>query len=1163
MRIDELKAGQVLSGIVPGKNVTLIAATPIGSNAMDVTYRLPDGSVSNQLLFDSEMSGIHLVSGSKYSFACDAATFQLVAEANRIKLAYLFDPYIAVHTSSIEPLPHQITAVYENMLQKHPLRYVLADDPGAGKTIMAGLLIKELLIRGDVKRCLVVAPGSIVEQWQDELFQKFNIRFDILTNDMLEGSVSGNAFEEHDLLIARLDKLSRNEDVQNKLSAAAEWDLVIIDEAHKLSASVMGNKVNYTKRYRLGQLLSQRARHFLLMTATPHNGKEADFQQFMCLVDPDRFQAHSGAVKTRSTYDDVMRRLVKEELLKFDGKPLFPERFATTISYELSEQEMDLYNDVTSYVRTQFNRAERLNDSKRAVVGFALTVLQRRLASSPEAIYQSLHRRRERLEDRLHGIAAASSYTASVSDDFDEDDYTEDELEHMEDSVLDESTAAATKEELTAEVLTLKDLEAKADAIRHSNRDEKWTQLSTLLQSPELTTPSGQREKIIIFTEHRDTLRYLEGKIKTLLGSNDAVLTIHGSLSRDDRRDVQNKFRQDKDVTVLIATDAAGEGINLQRAHLMVNYDLPWNPNRIEQRFGRIHRIGQKNICHLWNLIAKGTREGDVFSSLFLKLEEERTALGGKVFDVLGKLSFDNKPLRDILIEAIRTDNEPQHREYINRVVNAALDTKHLQELLSSYALTNEVMDANAVFKIKEQMERMEARRLQPYYVQDFFEKAFSLAGGYYHKREANRFEITRVPQSIQTALPSARWGNKVLKQYERITFVREGVSMDGKPDADLICPGHPLLDSLIAWVEKNFSDEYNKGGILVDPQSRSDQPRLLCCLDTSIRDAVQIDGSNRIVARQMSYVEIHKDGTASNAGFAPYLDYCGIPDGKLTKTREIIRSETWMSFDVENIAVRHAVSSIIPELFAETKGYRTDTIDKIKHEVRSRLQAEINYWDRKAGEYRDKINRGDANPATPLHLREAENKANELDARRKRRLEELDLEMQMAPMPPVLNSVALIIPQSMLMETAQAETMYGTDRDAVEKAAMDAVLDIEKNLGFVTNDVSSLNCGYDIESVIPESMRTESVLRCIEVKGRSKDHAGTVTLSRNELNTALNIPQQFILALVTVDGDRTTTTYCMNCFSDRFDPAANCVTFDTQKLIEKSTVIYDERTDR
>ena len=270
--------------------------------------------------------------GRPWSFDGDGALFRLVSEAHRIRLAHLFDPLLAVHTSLIEPLPHQITAVYGAMLPRQPLRFLLADDPGAGKTIMAGLLIKELIARGDLQRCLIVCPGMLAEQWQDELYRRFNLPFEILTNDKLEAARTGNWFFETNLAIARLDKLSRNEDVQAKLAVPdCRWDLIVCDEAHKMSATFFGGEIKYTKRYKLGQLLSTLTRNFLLMTATPHNGKEEDFQLFMALLDGDRFEGRFRDGVHVADVSDLMRRMVKESLLKFDATPLFPERIAYTV----------------------------------------------------------------------------------------------------------------------------------------------------------------------------------------------------------------------------------------------------------------------------------------------------------------------------------------------------------------------------------------------------------------------------------------------------------------------------------------------------------------------------------------------------------------------------------------------------------------------------------------------------------------------------------------------------------------------------------------------------------------------------------------------------------------------------------------------------------------
>src|SRR6266404_527961 len=406
-RLEDLQPTAAVRGILPEQVVTVVSVQWFGSEALELTYKGPSGRVANELLYRHDEPRIQVVEhGRPWSFDGDGHLFRLVSEAHRIRLAHLFDPVLAVHTSLVEPLPHQITAVYEAMLPRQPLRFLLADDPGAGKTIMAGLFIKELIARGDLQRCLVVCPGSLAEQWQDELYRRFHLPFEILTNDKLEAARTGNWFAETNLVIARLDKLSRNEVVQQKLQAPdCRWDLVICDEAHKMSATVFGGETKYTKRYRLGQLLSGLTRHLLLMTATPHNGKEADFQLFLALLDGDRFEGRFRDGVHVADVSDLMRRMVKESLLKFDGTPLFPERIAYTVPYKLSEAGAALYKAVTDYVREEFNRAEALENDKRAgTVGFALTILQRRLASSPEAIYQSLRRRKERLAGRLREL---------------------------------------------------------------------------------------------------------------------------------------------------------------------------------------------------------------------------------------------------------------------------------------------------------------------------------------------------------------------------------------------------------------------------------------------------------------------------------------------------------------------------------------------------------------------------------------------------------------------------------------------------------------------------------------------------------------------------------------------------------------------------------------
>jgi len=554
------------------------------------------------------------------------------------------------------------------------------------------------------------------------------------------------------------------------------------------------------------------ARHLLLMTATPHTGIMEDFQLFLALLDADRFEGKPREAAHTISAPDLMRRLVKEKLLKFDGTPLFPERRAYSPTYPLSDSEALLYKQVTEYVQQEMNRAERLKaegEGRRgAVVGFALTTLQRRLASSPEAIYQSLARRRKRLlnrvaEERLRkrgGELAAELGTPTVpdefrdiEDEFDIDDLPDAELEELEEKVVDEASAARTMAELETEIASLATLEELAAQVRVSGADRKWEELAGILQhTPEMFDSYGNRRKLIIFSEHRDTLNYLVEKLRTLLGRAESVVAIHGGMPRDERRKMQEAFTQDKNVLVLVATDAAGEGINLQRAHLMVNYDLPWNPDRIEQRFGRIHRIGQTEVCHLWNLVAEDTREGLVFQRLFAKLEEQRKALGDQVFDVLGE-ALSGKALRELLIEAVRYGEQSNVRARLHAVVDATVGNT-LREVVHDRALVHDVMTMADVERIRDEMERAEARKLQPHFIRAFFMEAFALLGGAVREREPGRFEITHVPAELRRRDRQIGIGAPMLRRYQRVTFEKELIAVEGRPLAEYVTPGHPLL---------------------------------------------------------------------------------------------------------------------------------------------------------------------------------------------------------------------------------------------------------------------------------------------------------------------------------------------------------------------------------
>ena len=1198
-RLEELTPGASVRGILPDSLVTVIATDWYGGDALKLTYKDAKGGLGDRILYRTDESTFDIaVAGRQWSFDGDGALYRLVSEAQRIRLAHLFDPLLAVHTSMVMPLPHQITAVYESMLPRQPLRFLLADDPGAGKTIMAGLLIKELIARGDLHRCLIVCPGSLAEQWQDELHDKFNLPFDILTNDKLEASRTGNWFLENNLVIARLDKLSRNEELQDKLEAPdAGWDLVVCDEAHKMSASLFGQEIKYTKRYNLGAKLSRLTRNFLLMTATPHNGKEADFQLFMALLDGDRFEGrYRGEGVHTVDVSDLMRRVVKEDLLKFDGTPLFPDRIAYALPFKLSKPEADLYQAVTEYVRDEFNRADALDNTKRAgTVGFALTILQRRLASSPEAIYQSLKRRRERLESRQKelellnrgGQVAAPTYTGPVLDDTeieDLEDAPDDELEAAEEEVLDQATAARTIAELKTEIETLRRLEAMAQVVRKSGTDTKWMELSALVGDifrstggpvtvGERPMPRGSgaiekpeaspRQKLVIFTEHRDTLNYLHDRIVRQCGRSSAVVLIHGGVAREDRLNAQEAFRHNPDVQVLLATDAAGEGINLQRAHLMVNYDLPWNPNRLEQRFGRIHRIGQTKVCHLWNLIAQETREGDVYLKLLEKLEAARAALGGQVFDVLGKVQFEGKPLRDLMIDAVRYGDQPEVQAKLTTVVEGALDKAQLQALIEDRALAHDSMDVSRVRKIREDMERAEARRLQPHYVESFFLEAFKQLGGTAKEREGRRYQVSRVPGVIRhrDRIIGSRYA--VQPQYERITFEKSLVSPVDQALAAFICPGHPLLDATIDVTLERHRDLLRRGTILVDERDPGTSPRVLFTVEHAVEDARMADGGRRrVISRQLLYVEIDQAGNARHVQYAPYLDYRPLKEGDPTPEQVLARSEcSWISASLEKTAEVHAITHMVPHHLAEVRDLRLALIAKTEAAVKDRLTKEINHWDHRAQQLKAQEQAG---KSPSLNSSEARKRADQLQDRLQKRLADLKLEAQISAQPPVVLGGLLVIPSGLLtqMTGKKPEPTVPTDTLRWSALARAAVMDAEKKLGYEPVDRELEKLGYDIESRDPSTGH----LRFIEVKGRAAGSA-TITVTKNEILYSLNKPDDFILAIVEFgEGEKHRIGYVRNPFKREPDFGVTSVNYDMQELMRRATepaaTVFEKRLD-
>jgi superfamily II DNA or RNA helicase len=1167
LKLEDIKKDAQLRGIEPDEIARVVTVDSIGENAITVYYKTSQGRLGEQMLFRSDEPRLSLAAaGRPWGFDAPGEEFKLALEAYRISMAHLFDPMMAIHTSNVEPLPHQISAVYEAMLPRQPLRFILADDPGAGKTVMAGLFVRELMMRADAKRILIISPGSLTEQWQDEMDEKFGTQFDLFSREKQEQCVTGNYFAEQDLLICRLDQLSRNENYQTLLKAT-QWDLIIVDEAHKLSASYFGKKVNKTKRFLLGELLGTLTRHFLLMTATPHNGKEEDFQLFLSLLDSDRFYGRFRDGAHKVDISDLMRRMVKEDLLRFDGTRLFPERRAYTANYDLSPAEQALYEDVTDYVRNEMNRADNLVDAQRkGRVGFALTQLQRRLASSPAAIFQSLRRRQEKLEAKLEDMRTLSS-SARISEDSAEyiirkridlpenlddaeDELTSEEYENWVDQVVDQTTAAESVSELMAEIEILKDLKHKAHLLVQSQSDRKWDELrSIMLDTPEMKTAAGNRRKLIIFTEHKDTLNYLRERITGVLGKSDAVTVIHGGVHRDERRKVQEQFRNNPDVLVLLATDAAGEGVNLQNANLMVNYDLPWNPNRLEQRFGRIHRIGQREVCHLWNLVANETREGAVFQRLFEKLEVERLALGGRVFDILGE-AFENHSLKQLLMDAIRYGELPETRAKMEEVIDGALDADHIKDIMKRNALVEQHMRMEDLFAVKEEMERAEARKLQPFFIRSFFGEAFRHLGGEMRPREATRFEIRHVPASIRERdrlIGGTR--TPVLGKYERICFEKEQIHLRDKPMADLVHPAHPLMAAVTDLVLEAHRAKLKQGAVLVDPDDASKEPRVLFMIDHSVRES---SGEKQSTAsRRLQFVAIDRHGKATHAGWAPHLDLQPIETEDRGAIKDILDAP-WMTGDLDAVALQYASEKLVPEHYDEVRTRRERQADKIMAAVQDRLVREINYWSDRYIKLTDEVAAGRQPRVQPANARRI---AEELSARLEQRKRELQIMKNVVSSTPVVIGGALVIPQGLLDERAGRQT-FSVDAEArsrIEQIAMRAVIDLERSLGHTVTDVSSAKCGWDITAQPPVREGKLPDARHIEVKGRAQGQC-TITVSRNEIIYALNQSEKFILAIVIVDGDTHAGPYYIRSpFTQEPDFSVASINYDLKDLLEKA----------
>lgn len=760
----------------------------------------------------------------------DSMTIADMLQYHLLKQDICYADQQARGNSNVMPLPHQIEAVYSRMMQSPNVRYLLADDPGAGKTIMSGVLISEMIARSSVHRILILVPPLVLSQWQEELKSKFGEDFTIVNRSLMNAS-SGNPFEQYDKILCSLYWGMRDEVKAFILST--EYDLVIVDEAHKMAAYTISSKKKHqtrrTKLYRLGESLAQKTEHLLLLTATPHKGDSENYRHLLCLLDEDLFNSHIQAGQIRDISKPYVIRRLKESMVQFDGAPLFPKRTTKTLAFDLSPAELELYEAVTEYVSQHFNRAKREGNKS---TSFAMMILQRRLSSSIEAIYLSLVRRRERLQN------LAIEEFKRLEREF----VTADELSNAEAETFEDEMIGASSEldpyEIEVEIEQLDLLIHLTEKIRENNVEHKYDELEQTLFGSEGLIASG--EKLLIFTESRDTLRYLERRLKEHVSD---IALIEGSMKMEDRQRAVQKFRNE--VPIMIATDAGGESINLQFCNQMINYDIPWNPNKLEQRMGRIHRIGQKNEVFVFNLVAINTREGQVMERLLTKLETMRTDLGSDlVYDFLGDVleSFDLS-LDDLMVEAI------ENREHLDEVIakmERILSAEHLELIeLAKRESNADTVDLPGVRKTFNDLKlRALPQRAYSHFIKRELEKQRMTPT----ERVKNIFRISYLPKAVLQK--AQKLGLQLSKKDDWVLTTDRKLA---GTDVALVTAGHPLVKLLLSEAEEQrMTSKLNTYQVNLSTPIALDVVVFTYCLR---------DGNNRVIASELRIIGRQQTG--------------------------------------------------------------------------------------------------------------------------------------------------------------------------------------------------------------------------------------------------------------------------------------------------------------
>jgi len=1065
----QIKEGNILKGPFWPEKVKVISVKNIGINIIIEAIGLEKNhTYYNSILTIEDINNkIEIEEEKKYSFSGDAESLFLYIESHRIRNAFQFDPLYAVNVSQIDPLPHQIEAVYHYIMQNPHIRFLLADDPGAGKTIMAGLLLKELKYRGLVTRVLIVVPGQLKDQWMREMKEKFQENFTIVDRNVMRSEYGKNIFTDKNQVIISMD-FAKQDDVILALRES-NWDLCIVDEAHKMSAYKYGEKITKTQRYTLGEVLSHNTTFLLFLTATPHRGDPENFRLLLDLLEPGFFantEMLSESIKNKD--NPLFLRRLKEDLKNLDGTPIFPPRKVQTIKYNLSEDEKNLYNEVTEYVKYQYNKA--LKKDKRNVA-FALTILQRRLASSVRAVRKSLERRYKRLKE-LYEKGQELYNKDQTFQEVDYENYLEDleekERWKKEEELLEKLTSAETFEELKDEIEKLAHLVDLAKEVEKKEIETKLTELKKLMDEENLRET---KTKLLLFTESRDTLEYLVEKIKKW---GYSVVEIHGGMDLDERIRAESIFRNE--AQIMVSTEAGGEGINLQFCWIMVNYDIPWNPNRLEQRMGRIHRYGQQHEVHIYNLISTDTIEGKIINRVFQKLEQIKEHLGlDRVFDVIGDV-LTGKNLKDLIMEAIAN---PNTMEDILKDFERTPDQKiiNLVKEASLEALATRHIDLS---RILGEQRKAKENRLVPEYIEEFFKRAAKAFNIKMEKREDGLWRISNVPFEIrkQSYEFKLKFG-EVQKEYAKISFDKEKAF---KTQAEFVAMGHPLLEAVVNNIFTRYAQVAEEGATFIDPEGVWDG--IIWFLELEIKD-----GKNEIAGKRI--ITVYQDKNNKFSLINPAILWDLKPNVNKLENFEISINKD----EVINYVINEELEKYKNELLEKRK---RDADIKMKYGYKSLKEMERESVS-KITDY--KIRRAKGENIPEVTIQNEIRKKEDLEEKMEKLQKEINEEISLYPTEPKILSVVRVVPGNI-------SNGMVSDRE-IEQIGMNFVMQYERENGRNPEDVSKQNLGYDVRSYDEKNNQ----YRYIEIKARARE--GDIALTPNEWLMAQRFKDEYWLYVV------------------------------------------------